>query len=221
MVNIPFHTYKKAELMDFVTKRCLHGKLYYEHPNCWIKERGKKLKVGFLDIETNNLDANYGIMLTYCIKTENKDEILSGRIKKCELMSEDLDKKLCEKLIKDMWKYDVLIGYYSSKFDMPFIRTRCLHHNISFPEFNSLKHKDVYYMVRGKMKLNRNSLENACRLMGIEGKTHIESKYWIRAMTGDRKSIDYILEHNEYDVIILEELYHKLQIFQRNVNKSI
>jgi len=208
-------------MQKFLTGYCRHRHKYMEHPNCFITEQLYKPRLGYLDIETSNLKANFGIMLSYCIKDGDSKEILSGVITKEELMNGTLDKRLVEDCINDMYKFDKIITYYGTKFDIPFIRTRAMDWGIQFPEYNTLNHKDVYYMVRAKMCLHSNRLENACEILGIKGKTHIQREYWIKALTGDEESLNYILDHNEKDVIILEKLYHKIKVYVRDSNKSI
>jgi hypothetical protein len=56
--------YSKAQLVKFGKTKCHHGHTFLAHPGC-IQE--KELLIGFLDIETSNLDADFGIILSYCI----------------------------------------------------------------------------------------------------------------------------------------------------------
>jgi uncharacterized protein YprB with RNaseH-like and TPR domain len=221
MADINFHSMKKKDMETFLTGYCRHRHRYMEHPNCFLVEQGYELKEGYLDIEASNLKANFGIMLSYCIKTKGKKEIKERVITKEELMDGTLDKRLVEDCINDIMSYDKIYGYYSTRFDIPFIRSRALYWGIEFPPYDVVKHKDVYYMVRNKLCLHRNRLEDACRLMGIEGKTHLNGNYWIKALTGDKESLEYILDHNEQDVIILEKLHNRLKDFVKDTNTSI
>jgi len=216
----PFNL-KKDELLEYLTKRCKHGHLYVEHPSCYIKEKNRETRIGYLDIEASNLKADFGIMLSYCIKENGKKNIYYGCISKNDLMNGTLDKNLIKSCIDDMSKFDVIISYYGTKFDIPFIRSRALYWNLDFPKYGYLKHKDCYYMVRNRLCLSRNRLEDACRLMGIEGKTHLDGTYWIKALTGDKKSLKYILDHNKRDVILLEKLYHKIKDYVKETRRSI
>jgi len=212
---------KKDELLELFRGRCKHGHTYAEHPNCYMKEKKSDIKVGYFDIETSNLKANFGIILSYAIKVKGEKTIYSDTIKKEELMNGTLDKRLVKQCIEDLKKFDVIMGYYSTKFDIPFVRSRALYWKIDFPKYGELKHKDIWYMVRSKMCLHSNRLESACKHLGIIGKTHIEGKYWTMALTGDEKSLNYILDHNKKDVIILEKLHNRIKIFVRDINRSM
>ena len=221
MTNVNIWNLKKKELQIYLTGRCKHSHHYYEHPSCFLKELNIDEKVGIFDIECSGLKADFGIMLTYCIKDENKDKYYTGRIRKKELKDYSFDKRLVENCIRDLGKFDKIITYYGSKFDFPFLRSRSLYWDIPFFKYNDLNHKDVYYSVKSKLCIHRNRLSDACRLLGIEGKTNIHSDYWIKALVGDKRSLDYVLEHNIADCDILEKLYHKMEVFTKNTNKSI
>lgn len=212
---------KKEDLAVLFTQYCKHGHLYAEHPACYLAEYESKLKIGFLDIETSNLKADFGIMLSYCIKEAENKKILGRSIDKKELDNGTLDKDLVKECIDDIGKFNLIITYYGTRFDIPFIRSRALYWDTYFPKFGSHNHKDVYYMVRNKLCIHRNRMEDAARLLGIEGKNHIDGYYWITALTGNPKALNYILDHNKRDVEVLEKVYYKMKDFQKDVSKSI
>ena len=216
----PFNM-KKKEILELFRGKCKHGHLYAEHPNCYVKEKEQEIKIGYIDIESSQLKGNFGIMLSYCIKERNEDKIYCGTITKKDIDNEVLDKRLVKQCVEDMQRFDVLYGYYSTKFDIPFIRTRALYWDIDFPLYGEMNHKDIYYMVRNKLCLHSNRLEVACRHLGIEGKTHLDGSMWTLAISGNKKALEYVLEHNKYDVIILEKLHNRIKEFVRNTVKSI
>jgi len=219
MIN-PYKLNKK-ELLKFFTGRCVHGHKYHEHPNCFTKESGTPLKIGYFDIEAGGLKANFDYMLTYCIKTRDKDEFYKGVIDAKEIRKFKFDEKLVKQLITDISRYDVIVTYYGTGYDIPFIRTRALFWKLPFPQFGYIQHKDVYYMVKSKLCLHRNSLDAATRFLGIKGKNHIDGIIWGKAKLGDPKSLEYVLDHNTKDCIILEKLHKKLEEFVRKTTKSI
>ena len=221
-MRAPVWRLKKADIIWLGTHNCRHGHSYLEHYPCYLKEHpDTKEKLGFLDIEASNLDANYGICFCYCIKEQGKRKIHSRVISKKELEN-GLDKKLMRQFLEDIKNFDKLITFYGTKFDLPFLRTRCLMHDLEFPEYGEKFHKDIYYIIRNKFKLNRNRQETACRaLLGKTEKNRIEAQYWIRALQGDEKSLNYILDHCKRDVRDLERLYDKVIHFHSYTNRSI
>lgn len=220
--KLPIHRLKKQELIWMSNNKCKHSHTYLSHYNCYLQEKPNKQRIGHFDIEASNLDADYGIMLSYAIKEHGTDKIYKDVITKKDINSPGLDKRIVQNCIKDIQKFDRIVGFYSTKFDIPFIRTRALIHNLDFPKFKSILHTDMYYYAKHRLKLSSNRLENVCRnLMGDSNKTRIDSKYWVKALRGDKKSLDYILDHNIKDVIDLERVFNKLINFGQFTDKSI
>ena len=214
---------KKTDLLTFFMKRCRHSHKYCEHPNCFIEEQQFNPKMGFLDIETYGLKGSFHIMLSYAIKTANKNKIYTSVITKKELKSDTFDLKLAQRCINDMLKFDKLVTYYGTWFDLPFIRTRALKWNLNeFPVYGLVQHVDVYYIVKTKLNMHRRSLEAVARHLGISGKTHVSGELWTKAaIHGDEKALGYINDHNKKDVIVLEKVYNKLKHYSKETKKSI
>jgi uncharacterized protein YprB with RNaseH-like and TPR domain len=220
-VIAPVHRLKVAEIRALALWRCEHGHSGLEHYQCWLSENPNEARrLGFLDIETSNLDANFGIMLTYCIKDAAGEQILAAAITPEDIKKYDSDKsdtRIVQRCIDDIQKFDTLVTFY-----VPFLRTRALVDGLKFPVFGSIKHIDVWDWARKKLRLNSNRLEVVCRtLFGETDKTHIEYKYWIGAARGDRKSIEWILDHNERDVTDLARVFYALEDFARRNDASI
>lgn len=210
--------------MWLATHRCPeHNHTYLSHYSCYKPEHSER--IGFLDIEASNLDADFGIILSYCIKVENEDRIFEDVISKEDLdcsTAGDEDKRIVRQLVMDLNNFDKIVTYYGCRFDLPFIRTRALMCNVPFPHYGSLVHKDLYFVIKNKFKLSSNRLENACRvILDKTNKTRIESKFWRAAARGDEKSLAYVLDHNRKDVIDLETLYHEVINYSRQQNVSI
>ena len=172
---------------------------------------GHERTIGYLDIETTGLKANVDIMLSWAIKTRDKDEVVSDVIKKSEVFSGKYDYRIVKSLIKALGNYDIIMTYYGTRFDVPFMRTRALDHGLPFPKFRSLSHKDIYYLVRSKLQLTRSSLKTATEFLGIQGKTNLDPRVWRDARYGDAKALKYVFDHNVADVEILEDLHKKIE----------
>lgn len=172
---------------------------------------GHDMTIGYLDIESTGFSANIDTMLSWCIKGRSNKKVEGAWITREELMSKNQDARILELLVDEMNKYDVIYTYYGTHFDIPFIRTRALHHGTFFPLHNQKSHKDLYYPVKSKLKLHSSSLMAATEFFDIKGKTRVEPKYWAQARWGDEKSIKKIYEHNVADVVILEKLHRRLE----------
>lgn len=236
--------------------RCSHRHTIDEHPGCfqagninqktasdiyakngkpWYQVEGTK--VGYIDIETDNLTANFGTMLSWCIKTKDGDTAYDV-ITKEELFNGVVDKRITDSLVKEMLKYKIIVSYYGTKFDIPFVRSKAMFHNLYFPAYireehetrtgnivyksiPQLIHFDLYYSVKMKMKLSSNSLATACDYLGIEGKTPLKGSTWRKAKYGDPKALAEVLEHNIGDVEILEQLHNRLEPFAAWLKKPL
>ena len=111
-------------------------------------------------------------MLSWAIKTRDTSETTSALITKEEIFDGDYDKRIVEMLCEELNNYDTLLTYYGTRFDIPFIRTRAIDNGIRFPFYREVSHKDLYYQVRSKLRLNSNSLKTATEFLGIRGKTN-------------------------------------------------
>ena len=223
----PIHRMKLDEIRRAAAYRCKHGHTGIEHYDCYLRDTDQYTapRVGFLDIETSNLDANFGIILTYAIRDQASGSILCDSINKTDIGMFSPDKsdvRLVKNLVEDIQKFDRLVTYYGKRFDIPFIRTRALIDGVDFPYFGSIKHDDVYFWAKYKLKLNSNRLDVVARtLFGDTEKNHIEYKYWVGGTRGDEESLEYILDHNVRDVNELERVYDTLVDFARRQDSSI
>lgn len=212
---------RKDEILKLASRTCKHNHSLLEHMNCYKKGMFTEEKIGFFDIETCGLKADYSYVFSYCIKD------LAGGVDKRvitrkEILSKTKDKALMEDMVTDFKKYDRLVTYYGARFDMPFVRTRALKWNVEFPSYKELLHTDVYFIIKHKFKLRRSSLQVACEMFDIGAKHHpILPNIWQDAMAGDPKALDYVLTHNEEDVMSLEELYKKVKNFSPIKQSSI
>jgi uncharacterized protein YprB with RNaseH-like and TPR domain len=174
------------------------------------------------DIEVYNLNADYGVMLSYAILDRQTGEIFGRTISKKEIMSDDMDKKLVSECIRDLSKYDHVITYYGDRFDWPYLRARAVHQKIDFPMYGEISTTDLYFVIRSKFKITRKSLDNACRfLLGVDEKTRVDGKSWIKAVQGNTEALDYIWEHNAIDVDLTSRLYDEVIKFKKKISKSI
>lgn len=216
---------KKAQLVALATKRCIHGHLYLEHFSCAEKEgvlqEPPPERIGFLDIETSNLAADFGIMLSYAIKEEG-GKIYADYITPKELESKGQDKRLVRECISVMEKFDRLVGFYSARFDMPYIRSRAMAHDLHYPAQGEIKHTDLWFQARSKLRLHRNRLQTVCDFLEIPSKQHkLDGPQWIKALTGRKSALKHIFEHNKEDVISLEEAYHELRPYFKLTNTTL
>lgn len=239
--RLPVHHLKKAEFVWLGSHKCKHGHNYLEHWNCFLQEKpkvpdGKGFsmlssissggeRIGFLDIETSNLDANFGFILTYCIKDSRSGKILYGQITRADIRryaDDKTDTRIVKQLVKDMQLFDRIVTHYGRRFDIPYIRTRALAVGVKFPHFGSISNDDTWCIARKKLKLNSNRQGTVHRaLFGKSDKSFVDFRHWIAAARGNKRSLNYVLKHNKIDVIELEESWTILKDFVGKSNCSI
>lgn len=221
-MKAPIHKLTKSQIIRLSSQRCEHGHTLLEHYDCADEQEER---IGHLDIEASNLDADFGQMLSWCIKPSDSKQIIYSVLTKKDIFKQPAghaDKRIVKELIDVLPQFDKITTWYGARFDLPFIRTRAMVNKLDFPSYGSLVHKDMWFVCRGKMKLSSNRLENACNvLLGKTQKTKIDPASWHGALRGDKKSLDYILDHNKKDVLDLEKIYYKLEEFARPSNTSI
>ncbi len=173
------------------------------------------------DIETTNLNANYGYILCMAWKHVGESKVHCVRIDQTESFEKDptSDKLVVKAAAEALKDSDVVYGWYSSRFDWPFIQSRLLTHGL--PAMPPTAHIDLWRTAKYQMKLNSNRLASVSEFLGLEEKTPIRSREWIRAMAGHQKSINYVVAHCKQDIVVLEQAYLKMRPLIRqhpNVN---
>ena len=226
-MKAPIRDLSKAEILTIHEWRCRHGHTGLVHYNCWRSAQGEPERVGFLDIETSNLDADFGIIFSWCIQDE-QGQIVHDIMTKRDLRRRQLDMRVVETCLQEMKKYDRLVGHYSERFDFPFIRSRALYWGLDslVPRYGDIVQTDTWRMAKTLLKISSNRQENIARLLlGATGgeplKTRIDSRHWLSALQGDKEALDYILDHNIRDVKELKNNYDRLKAFARQSGKSL
>lgn len=186
--------------------------------NRWVEG----LRIGFVDIETSDLKASIGIMLSWSMKLRG-GEVLHDWITREEAIDKTKqDKRIVQSLMDAIEQVDMLVGYYSTGFDIPFIRTRAMYWDIDDCLGHGDKlHLDLYYVVRGKMRLHSNRLAVVTEFLGIEGKSRIPPAIWAEARLGYEDALAYVVDHCDEDVKILEDLYNEVERFKKVTRKSV
>lgn len=222
----PVHRLTKAEIVWLASHHCkAHHHSFLTHYSCYAKEEPVRDRTAIIDLETSNLKADYGIVLTYCIKPLGSDKIIKGIITPQDIKkgrNGDEDRRIVTDCIREMGKFDKLVGYYSKRFDLPYLRARALNMGVDFPFYGSIQHIDCYDIIRNRFCMSRKSQEVACRfLLSHTDKTHFDGSIWRDAARGDQKALKKVLEHNIFDVTDLEKLWLKVRDYARRHDVSI
>ncbi len=219
--------FTKKEILWLAQNKCKHSHTYLEHPKCLGIDNPPDSpifeRIGHLDIESTNLKANFALIISYAIKIDG-GEIIGRAIKPSELRNRTYDRALLEECVADMRKFDRITTYYGGdfRFDIPVLRTRCIHFRLDFPLYKEIKVTDVYSIVKKKINLHRRGLATVCDFFDIPAKNNpLKPAIWTGVMAGHQDAIDYVWEHNKEDVCSLEAVYNLLMPYVNRANTSI
>lgn len=205
---------------------CEHSMTQQTHPSCF--KSGKPwwadLRIGYLDIEASNLKANFGMILSWHIKKRGQNAFLSDVIDQPhpQAAHDHLDKQQVISLVKALDQFDILVTYYGSLFDIPFIKSRAFHYGLKFPAYGTKVQFDLYFLARGLFALtSRRQNAIAELLFGKSEKTRLDGDLWNHAVRGDKKALRYVFDHNRHDVIELERLHDALKSYIKPTRRSL
>jgi len=211
----------KAERRKRLEYRCEHRHNGISHNKCYDRAYDVEEKIGFFDIETSNLSGDFGVILSYCI-LGNDNKLIKRIITPEEIKKGIFDKELTKQLCVDLRKFDRVIGYYSSRFDGPFCRTRCVFWGHDFPLFKEIRHTDAYMLIKHKFNLHSKRLGVVAPFFGIKAKGHpLNPEVWFRCMSGDKKALEFVGKHNEEDVNSLKQLWERIENFTKLQDSSL
>ena len=208
---------------------CVHHHTGLSHPRCYERENGIEERIGCLDIEAGGLKANVDIMLSWAIKTFNREDLWYDHITPKNLEDGKLDKDILETLIDTMWDYDRIVTHYGSnwRFDLPFLRTSDLAMHVKdMPTYGEMYLTDTFALSKKYLKLTSNRQDCIGEsLLPKNIKTRVNFKYWMAVKYGSaaekKKALKYIVDHNLRDVQQLEDNYRILRQFTRETRTSI
>jgi DNA polymerase elongation subunit (family B) len=143
-------------------------------------------------------------IICICYKWQNKKEVYS-----LHWDAQQCDKTMLQKFIEVANQSDELVGHNGDKFDLAWIRTRCLFHGIDmFPIYATI---DTLKQARSKFKFNSNKLDYIAKYLGFDGKIKTTFNLWKDILLHkDKKAMKDMIEYCCEDVVILEKVFLKM-----------
>jgi uncharacterized protein YprB with RNaseH-like and TPR domain len=158
------------------------------------------------DIETSNLNADFSIMLTACLKPYGKDTIVFRADNYPEWTKDRAnDYRIVKAVAEELRKHAVIITHYGLYFDIPFMRAKMVKHNLEpLPQMFAI---DTWAIAKKSYKVSSRRLKNLVSFFDVGEKEPVEGPLWMKAAyDGDKEAMDKIVEHNIRDVEVLERL---------------
>ena len=180
--------------------------------------------VAIVDLECSNLDANFGKLLSACIKDYGEGrELFTYRIDDYPgYVSHPWDDRQLALDIRDRLEtFDSIVGHFSQRFDAPFLNTRLLYWGER--PMHKIKHRDTQRISKFNLKLSSNRLDTICKFLNLPvEKSSVDSEMWTRAVCAPhlpegKEALDYIVEHCQRDILISEQVFSQLAVFESKV----
>lgn len=169
------------------------------------------MNIVLFDIETYGFDfsADKGFVLCVSYKTLGEKKVHTIRRDNLGKSMWD-DKEVVKKAYDVLSTADMWVTHNGKRFDVRFLNTRLLKHKL--PLLPELPHFDTCEVIWKKLKM-RARLESTQKFLGLaEAKTPLNLETWMKASTGDRASMNEVVEHCEADVRVLEQAYERLKV---------
>jgi len=126
------------------------------------------------------------------------------------------DKKLLKDFIKELNKSDEVIAHNGDRFDLKWLRTRCLFHGIDmFPSYQSI---DTLKHAKSQFNFNSNKLDYIAKFLGVGAKLKHEGMDMWKAIifNKDADALRRMVEYCDMDVVVLEKVYEKLAPYTKH-----
>lgn len=158
------------------------------------------------DLETSNLQADFSIILTACIKPYGQEPIVLRADNYPEWKTDRAnDCKIVKEIANEIQKHAIIITHYGVYFDVPYLRAKMMKHNLApLPQMFAV---DTWQIARKNFKMSSRRLQNMASFFDLGEKEAVEGGLWMdAAYNGSKEAIDRIVAHNIRDVDILEKL---------------
>ena len=158
------------------------------------------------DIETSSLQADFSVLLTACIKPYGQETIVFRVDDYPEWKTDRAnDYSITRAIAEELKRHAIVIGHYSSKFDIPFLRAKMVKHGLEpLPQMFGI---DTWRIAKNNFKVSSRRLKNLASYFDIGEKEIVDGNTWMEASyNGTREAMDEIVAHNKKDVEILERL---------------
>jgi uncharacterized protein YprB with RNaseH-like and TPR domain len=175
-----------------------------------------KAKILVWDIETRSLVADYGSILCIGWQWYGEKKVHVKSIHDVPGKHPLDDKPLVEWFLKNVWdKADMEVGWYNSRHDTPFLRSRALLKGLPPPK--EVTNIDMWAKSKFRFKFANNKLMTYARHLHTS-----KQKYWNpsddfeKVLYGDKPAMKRLVKHCHHDVVMTMELYEKLKPWWKN-----
>ncbi len=215
-LKLKLEKYKKQSIeIEQITEEIEFKKLFFDIETSYNEIAD--FSCGWNKSITHNQILKERAVICICYKWHTEDEVhyLTWDKNQC-------DKQMLIDFTKIIEQADEVIGHNSDKFDIKWLRTRCLYHRLHFPsKFRSL---DTLLKARGSFNFNSNRLDYIGQFLGVGQKQDTGGlQLWIdvckhKDLDALSKMVDYCIN----DVILLQDVYNEFNAYiHHNTNFAV
>lgn len=119
------------------------------------------------------------------------------------------DKDMLKRFIRIANEADEIVFHNGDKFDLPWIRARCLYHGLDvFPSYTTI---DTLKIARSRFRFNSNRLDYIAKFLGIGSKIKTEFDLWKDVLLKNSpKALKKMTDYCKGDVELLEKVFKKM-----------
>ena len=167
------------------------------------------LRIIILDIETSSLEADAGVIVGAGLMTED------GKSEYFQTKKTSEEKSLLTKLVKRLDSFDAVVTWSGRGFDIPFLTTRLLKHDMDPRPVLRKMHLDLNDVVKSRLRLTFTYLDHVCDFFGIKrdkGPMGLEVPHlFVKALEGDEDALRTIRDHCIDDLRVTREVFLRLR----------
>ncbi|MEM2865520.1 MAG: ribonuclease H-like domain-containing protein [Candidatus Hadarchaeales archaeon] len=162
----------------------------------------------YLDIETSSKTADEGSVVALGILRGEKPHV-----RFCA--DEGEERAALEELARELEGCDLVVTWYGSGFDLPFLKARAILLGVDLRRLLLLPSLDLYLWCKRHLLLSSYRLDSVARFFGLSRKVEFEGKdvstLFRLALRGDQTSKELILQHCAEDLELLREVHRRME----------
>ncbi|MEM2250863.1 MAG: ribonuclease H-like domain-containing protein [Candidatus Hadarchaeales archaeon] len=180
------------------------------------------MKTLYLDIETTSRKADEGMIIAIGVLTGDEPEVVFA-----ETLEEE--KRILLWLKDKLKDCELIITWYGSGFDIPFLITRGIVHGLDMSQLEEIPMLDLCEWCKAKLLLSSNSLQAVAKFLGVWEAGNFSGAdvgtLFKMSSKGNFEARRQIVQHCREDLLALKRVHGKLeQIFggflRKNSNKE-
>jgi uncharacterized protein YprB with RNaseH-like and TPR domain len=178
-------------------------------------------RMAFFDIEATGLSAIMGRLL--CVSfADNWGNVTTRRVTDFPQTSAIDDSGLAEWARDEIEKYDILVGWFITGYDIGMINARLMRWGKRLIR-SDVVFLDPIYKARGGrygVKIGSSKLDNVAKFLRLpQQKTVIDWDVWALAGAGDAAALDEVVEHCEADVLVTRLAFHHFKPMLKTLHR--